>query len=151
MRNIIYNTQTNQLSRIYENGYNVPIPAHEKSFIHVLEVIEPSQPSYNTATQRLSGEWVIDTDASQYKKVWSVTDKTAYELACESWGQMDYALRIVAPLTLALNYPQIEVWFRLNNLPIVVKDGMVYLYCNEILKEHEQLVTGLNLTVQNRP
>jgi hypothetical protein len=76
---------------------------------------------------------------------------TEQEIKENDWGQMDYALRIVAPLTLALQYPQIEVWFRLNGLPIVVKDAMVYLYCNEILAEHEQLVTGLNLTVENRP
>lgn len=151
MRNIIYNTQTEQLSRIYENGYNVPIPEHEQSFIHVLEIITEEYPIYDNITQRVEEEWKIDLDNNVYRKVYHVIDKSAYEIQCESWDDMDYAVRIVAPISLALLYPEIEVWFRLNGFPVIRRGTDILLYCNGIMEQHLELVSGYNLLVEDRP
>jgi hypothetical protein len=68
------------------------------------------------------------------------------------WSYPDFEKRIVGPLGLILEYPQFEVWFRLNQLPVVVKDGMFYAYCNYIIVEHQTLVDELGgtITIENR-
>lgn len=52
----------------------------------------------------------------------------------------DYPLRIIAPKTLALVYPQIYIWFQINDLPIEKVGDMMHLYCNEIMPEHQGLI-----------
>ena len=52
----------------------------------------------------------------------------------------NYPMRIVAPKELALAYPQIYVWFQVNDLPIEKFDTYVHLYCNEIMPEHQTII-----------
>ena len=152
MKTILYNDQTKQLSRIYENGYNVPIPKHEQSYIFVLEVIEAEPKPYDPPTQRIYSKWVKDLEAKQYRREWTVENKTPYELAMQDWHEPDYSKRIRAPKTLALEYPQMYVWFQINDLPIHKDGAEALLYCNEILAEHQPLVDSLgSVTVENRP
>jgi hypothetical protein len=61
----------------------------------------------------------------------------------DSWHYETFTMRIVAPVELLLEYPQFEVWFRLNNMPVVNKNGTIYGYCNFIIPEHQALVDGL--------
>lgn len=68
---------------------------------------------------------------------------TAQELAAielQSDWLHDYPLRIIAPKTLALIYPQIYIWFQINDLPIEKVGDMMHLYCNEIMPEHQGLI-----------
>ena len=75
-----------------------------------------------------------------------------YELAMQDWHEPAYALRIRAPKSLALEYPQMYVWFQINDLPIHKVGDEALLYCNEILPEHQPLVDALDsVTVENRP
>ena len=77
---------------------------------------------------------------------------TPYELAMQDWHEPAYGLRIRAPKTLALNYPQMYVWFQINDLPIHKEGDEALLYCNEILPEHHPLVDALDsVTVETRP
>ena len=70
----------------------------------------------------------------------------------EDWHEPTYSKRIRAPKTLALEYPQIYVWFQINDLPIHKEGAEALLYCNEILAEHQPLVDSLgSVTVENRP
>jgi len=64
----------------------------------------------------------------------------------------DYPLRIVAPKTLALDYPQFYVWFMLNDLPLEKVGDSVQIYVNEIIPEHQVLIDSLNgvVTVEKR-
>ena len=64
----------------------------------------------------------------------------------------DYPLRIVAPKTLALDYPQFYVWFMLNDLPMENVGDSVQIYVNEIIPEHQVLIDSLNgvVTVEKR-
>lgn len=80
--------------------------------------------------------------------------KYAYDYtADESWHYSEFAKRIVAPLELANQYPQIKVWFDLRNLPIEVVGNTAYLYCNEIDPVHQALVDALQgvITIEDRP
>lgn len=65
----------------------------------------------------------------------------------------NYKLRIIAPKTLALQYPAIYVWFQLNGLPVEPNGDSVYLYCNEILPEHQALINSLTglISVETNP
>lgn len=70
----------------------------------------------------------------------------------DGWHEPAYGLRIRAPKTLALDYPQMYVWFQINDLPIHKVGDEALLYCNEILPEHQPLVDNLaSVTVENRP
>jgi len=71
----------------------------------------------------------------------------------DTWHYDDFVKRIVSPVELLLDYPQFEVWFRLNNMPIVNKSGTLYAYCNNILPEHQALVDSLGgvITIEDKP
>lgn len=74
----------------------------------------------------------------------AVREATPEELAAMQIEQSDwmypYPIRIVAPKMLALQYPQIYVWFQMNNLPVEVIGDLAHLYCNEIMPEHQALI-----------
>ena len=76
-----------------------------------------------------------------------------YDYSTGDWNYPSFAKRIVAPISLSLQYPQFEIWFRLNNLPVVNKNNTLYCYCNEILPEHQALADSLQgqITIENRP
>lgn len=63
----------------------------------------------------------------------------------------DYPIRIVAPKELALQYPEIYVWFQLNGLPVEPNGDSVYLYCNEILPEHKEIVERYGAIIEYKP
>jgi hypothetical protein len=71
-------------------------------------------------------------------------EATPEELAAMQTDKSDwlhpYPIRIIAPKTLALQYPEIYVWFQLNNLPIEIVGDLVHLYCNEIMPEHQAII-----------
>ena len=77
---------------------------------------------------------------------------TAMQVAQSDWLH-NYPMRIVAPKMLALTYPQIYIWFQINDLPIEKVGDMVHLYCNEIMEEHQSIINdNLELiTVELRP
>ena len=82
-----------------------------------------------------------------------IDNKQLYIYSTDDWNYPEFILRIVAPIALLLQYPQFEVWFRINNLPIVNTDGILHCYCNEILPEHQALVDSLHgiITIENKP
>ena len=65
----------------------------------------------------------------------------------------NYPLRIIAPKALALVYPQIYIWFQINDLPIEKVGDMVHLYCNDILKDHKPIIEANSeiITVETKP
>lgn len=65
----------------------------------------------------------------------------------------NYPLRIIAPKTLALIYPQIYIWFQINDLPIEKVGDMIHLYCNEIMPEHQGLIDANSeiISVEQKP
>lgn len=65
----------------------------------------------------------------------------------------NYPLRIIAPKALALVYPQIYIWFQINDLPIEKVGDMMHLYCNEIIPEHQGLIEANSeiITVETKP
>jgi hypothetical protein len=69
------------------------------------------------------------------------------------WKQPSFAKRIVAPVQLVMQYPAIEAWFRINDLPIIRIESTLFCYCNVILPEHQQLVDSLSgiVSIENRP
>jgi hypothetical protein len=75
-------------------------------------------------------------------KLWDLKD----------WKFPLYAIRIVAPKELALAYPEIYVWFQVNDFPIEKREGQVLLYCNEILPQHQPLIDAIeSIYVEKRP
>ena len=146
MKNILHNTKLNTFSKIYENGYDVPIP---EDYVKKLVVVDVDKPALEV-NQWATSKYVVKGD--EYKQVWTVHTKTAYQIACEGWQHMDYAIRIVAPKELALSYPEIYVWFQVNDFPIEKQEGQVLLYCNEVLPQHQPLIDAIDsIYVEKRP
>lgn len=76
-----------------------------------------------------------------------------YDYSSGDWTYPNFPKRIVAPVSLVLNYSSFETWFRMNNLPIVKKENTLYCYCNNILPEHQALVDSLSgqITIEDKP
>lgn len=85
-------------------------------------------------------------------KTETVEIKNFTDEAQSDW-QYNYPVRIVAPKTLALLYPEIYVWFEINDLPIEKVGNMVHLYCNEIMGEHKGLIDNNKnfIKVEHKP
>jgi hypothetical protein len=153
MKSILYNTATNEIIDTFPNGYLVngkPGILHEG--IAELQYIS-SQPSFNPATHKADSNFVVDLVAKTYTQVWSIVPKSAYDFAIEAWHYPAFAKRIIAPVELVMQYPQVETWFRLNELPILRENATLFCYCNVILPAHQQLVDALQgiVTIENRP
>jgi hypothetical protein len=90
----------------------------------------------------------------KWKYLYLIKNKNNDEsfLSPMDWTYPEFQKRIIAQINLVLEYPQFEIWFRINQLPIVNKNGMLYCYCNEILPEHQYLIDQLygNITVENK-
>lgn len=147
----LYNLETHTIGTIRNGHYPIPI-----NFAHIVELEVVYVPNPATENQVATSEMVVDLELKQYKQVWTVRDKTEYELALEAaqadWDHPQFAKRIVAPVELALQYPQFEVWFRINDLPIVRKDKILYCYCSEILKAHQPLIDNISeASEEDRP
>ena len=141
---ILYNIDTKTtISRYFEKGYyidgkkpNLPINIVELEVVNVI-------PELNENEYLIDKGFTVDLENKRYVKVWEVKVKTPEELRLEEWGEVNYSLRIVAPKQLVFQYPAIEIWFRLNGLPIRTDGDNILLYCNEIMPEHQALVDAL--------
>ena len=149
---VLYNTITETLAtqKQFPNGYPDYLPDH----IIQLEVINTPMPAYDhtthkatmTAYQRVGDTWVNG---------WVVEPLTEYELAVRDWADLSSAMRIVAPIQLVLDDfgNKMETWFRITDLHIEKKDGMIRVYCSKILDEHQAIYdqfVGV-ITVEQRP
>lgn len=133
------------ISLIFPNGYFVDGKKPElPSNIIEVDVIDNTQPLLDE-NQTASIEWKL-TDKG-WEKVWTISN-----IAVSDWLH-DYPLRIIAPKALALVYPQIYIWFQINDLPIEKVGDMMHLYCNEIMPEHQGLIDANSeiISVEQKP
>jgi len=157
MKTILYDIAKQKLiSSIFPDGYKVDgVSALLPEGIVELEVVESERPDFDSETQRLSSEWVVDLEANQYRLEFYKSDLSAYEIAMKDWAHPQFAKRIIAPKQLVLDDIGIKMlgWFQINNFPVDPNDTHVYLYCNVILPEHEQIIDSLQgiVTIQDRP
>ena len=149
---ILFDTTTNQLANTeqFKDGYKQFLPSH----IIQLEVITIPMPPYDNTTHKAT--------MTPYKRVgdtwvngWVVEELSEKELAVRDWADLNSAMRIVAPIQLVLDDfgNKMETWFRITDLMIEKKDGMIRVYCNKILPEHQaiyDMYVGI-ITVENRP
>ncbi len=131
-----------------------------------LEVIETTKPE-PTATQKLLPvEYDIEINEGTHDltgingtatQVWTVVDKSAYEIAMEGWHYPEYLKRIIAPFSLISDPSMVGIImktrFDLDGLPMVREGGTVYIYAKEILPEDQAIVDGLQgvITIEDRP
>jgi len=153
----LYNTQTQQIIYTSYNGYYTVDgvrPTLPENIIELVVVDTPA-PNYNTITEKLSWTWVVDSIALEYRKEWVIENKTPYEIAMEDWRYPQYLKRIIAPKELLFDDIGIKMygWFQLNKLPVELIDTNIYLWCNEILDEHQAIVDSLDgvIVIEDRP
>jgi hypothetical protein len=144
---ILYNDQTKQLSKFYENGYNLPI---REPYMHELKVVD-IQPTIGV-NQWLTSEWVVDLDKKQYKRIYTVHTKTAYQLACEEWNS-EFDFKVIVPADMIEQYPAIVGWALLNpdKMKIEVIGEFAHVFYNTLKENHEKLITGLGLVPISKP
>lgn len=78
---------------------------------------------------------------------------TPYQLACEEWGNMNFAKKVIADFDLQFEYPQVISYAIINPdlMAIEKKADGIHVYYNELHDNHLPLVKGLGLTELNRP
>lgn len=154
----LYNINTEQFKGNYPNGYRIDgKPAQLTGDWVELTIVNPA-PDYDQATERIkSTSKQVDLEAKTLTTVYEYEAIPAFELQriAMNWEHIELAKRIKAPAALVNDYPEIAVWMMLNKLPIEIEeeDGVMwaYLYMNIVRPEHQQLVTGLNLTIEDIP
>jgi hypothetical protein len=129
-----------------------------------LEVVETTKPE-PTATEKLlpvsydieinEGEHDLTGINGTATEVWAVVDKSAYEIAMEGWHHPDWCKRIIAPATLVMDDVGVKMlgWWQIMGFPIEREGDFVYLYCNQILPQHQTVVDQLQgvITIEDRP
>jgi len=157
MKTILYNSVTEKvISKIFEDGYKVD-GQHKTVLppVYELEYIETPQPVYDAETEKISYEWVVDLNDLTYTQTWTITGKSAYEIAMDDWKHAEYAKRIIAPAALVMDDTGLKMlgWFQINNLPVELRGDNVYLYCNQILAQHQGVVDSLQgvITIEDKP
>ena len=97
---------------------------------------------------------LVIKDGKQVIETYEPVEKSAYQIACEGWHHMDYALRIIVPKSLIQQYREILIfksYFEVMGLPIVILADEIHLYCNEILDNDKPVITQMGLVVEDRP
>ena len=156
---VLINTDTNTVIGRFPNGYTVDgkPQAVEPPIYELTEVVNPKPTT--DYTQYVTGEWVVDLGAEEYRYEWTVHDKTQaeidHEAAIAEWPHPEWAKRIVAPIELIMDDVGIKMygWFQLNGFPVEKIDNYVHLYCNVTLPEHQAIIDELGemITVEDRP
>lgn len=118
----------------------------------IYEYIEEAAP-VPLSTQKVEEGYEVQGD--KYVKVFTIVDKTEYEILMESWLYPEYQKKIIAPISLIFEGTGLamKAWFDLNDLPIKKVGDIVELYCNEILPAHADIVTQLQgvITIEDKP
>ena len=152
------------MARIFEDLSNLYLFDLKNQGVIIEGSLVGVNEDFQTSTAKVSiavGNEIKEKFISIYKqgdnftwKFFIQSDKVhLYDFSNSGWHYPSFSKRVVAPIQLALQYPAIEVWFRLNDLPIVSEQGTLYCYCNIILEEHQILINGLAgvVTVENNP
>jgi len=101
----------------------------------------------------------VTTTESKYYGKWrilhTVTVKTEAEILLDSWQHPEYSKRITAPAVLVFEDIGIKMlgWWQLQGLPFETNGETIYLYCNEILPQHQAIVEQLEelITIETLP
>lgn len=150
---ILYDKTTQEVLSWHRKGYLVDGKKPQlPSNIVELEVVYADTPT-PSATQKVVESWEVTN--TQYKQVFTLVNKTAYEIAVDDWKHMDWAIRITAPKSMlfdtAIGAPMFA-YLSINHNLITNKDNThYYIYVNVIEDEFSDLITTYNLTVENRP
>ena len=153
MKTTIYNTTTEEAGAFRKSPYMVDgKPGKLPSNKVELKVIENDRPTTDQ-DEVAESTWVADLENKEYRKEWTVRQKTEKELALDNWKHPEFLKRITAPKQLVVAYPGIEAWFRINDLPIVKNTDTITVYINRILEEHQGFVDENKevLVIEDRP
>jgi len=104
---------------------------------------------------------LVIKDGRQVLETYEPAQKTAYDLACEAWGQMDYAWKIIAPISLLdpIN-PENDLFHKFYNylmaqgLPSDNIGANKVIWCNEIQPQHLGYIQSLadkGVLIEPRP
>jgi hypothetical protein len=156
MSTILYNSEENRIIARFENSFIIdgnPYPVSPP--IYELTVINSDPPAYDYSTQNISNDEVFDIINKEYRREYTITDKSQYEIDMQTWSAPEYSKRIIAPISLIMDDFGIKMygWFNINNLPVITRDDIVELYCNSILPEHQFVIDnyGELLSIEERP
>ncbi len=165
MKTLRYNTETGQYT-IHTGQYKTM--DGNNGAIHPptvqLEVVEVEKPEYNSELQKISMEYDISINEGEHDltgingtatEVWTLIEKTAYEIAMEEWHHPDWCKRIIAPAALVMDDVGVKMlgWWQIMGFPIEREGDNVHLYCNQILPQHQAVVDSLQgvITIEDRP
>lgn len=149
---ILYDKTTQSVLSWHPSGYLVDGKKPQlPSNIVELDVVYADTPT-PSPTQKVVESW--DVTDTQYKQVFTLVNKTAYEIAVDDWKHMEFSKRITAPKSMlftAIGAPMFAYLQINQNLVINKDDQDYYVYVNTIGQEFEYIINDNNLTVEDRP
>lgn len=149
---ILYDKTTQSVLSWHPNGYLVDGKKPQlPSNIVELDVVYADKPT-PSATQNVIESW--EATDTQYNQVFTLVDKTAYEIAVDDWKHMDWGLRITAPKSMlftAIGAPMFAYLQINKNLVENKNTTEYYVYVNTIEQEFQYIIDENKLKVENRP
>lgn len=149
---ILYDKTTQSVLSWHRKGYLVDGKKPQlPSNIVELEVVYADKPTPST-TQKVVESW--DVTDTQYKQVFTLVNKTAYEIAVDDWKHMEWAIRITVPKSMLFTNigAPMFAYLQINqNLVVNKDDNDYYVYVNTIEPAFQYIIDDNNLTVENSP
>ncbi len=132
MRTILFNTRENKpISKIFENGYNMPIP---EDYVIEIEVVDTPRPEISETQMAVPHYEFQD---NKWVRAWDVVDNP-------TWLH-DYSMRIEVPLSMYFE-PQYSIFsgylVNIQKLPVERVSEDVHIYCNMIEEQFQGLIDG---------
>lgn len=137
----------NQFVRFLKDSYQNTYPGGKlKANEQCLPVVDTPTPAYDSSTEKVINEgYVIEND--QYVRKWRVEPLTELELAERDWhGNIGWAKRIVVPAlkSLKMQMANVLTYWDDEGMPRAEQEGLIFLYCKEILPEHQPFIDAAN-------
>lgn len=154
MRTILYNIITNEpISKIFENGYNIPIP---ETFVKEIEVVDTPMPQLESNQhasshyEYLEGKWVMVWETfiiEVYPIVWhyqrNLRVQVPMSLVRENKEKIEFGAIDNQYLSQLLTY-----MLATDTIQRKIENDTLFAYFDTIFPEHEAILNSVNLTVE---
>ncbi len=149
--------QNNVIKQHYQANKKPDMPLIKGT---VYEIVHTTQPIYSEL-QKLQEGWEIQQ--GKYVQVWTVIDKSAYEIAIQGWHfpEYPYQLRIKVAIS-TLTDPQVQqlvsmliLWWsaKKDELDHTSDSEFLYFYCDMVMPDHDNILNAMErmVTKETRP
>ena len=143
MKTILYDINKKEKVFETENGYLIDgKPAQLPQNLVELKLIDTPPPIVQESQVLEGGEFEADIEKAEYKRVWTVRNKTQYEIDMEGWLHIEYQKRMIVNKSVADSDLGQKHFIRLSSIghPVLFDEQTekYTIYINEIDQRYKE-------------